>query len=150
MGDVAPLVVVRMISQPSLMRQFCQLISVAQNSFLSMTLRQTLPYVYAECDIRVLERIAQSLEEPLSTLFLSNADVVLPHVFLLPAPAKMEKALEFILQTLHPDARTVVPLDQIIKAHSVDLLTTLVTTLGAENDERREAVNKLSFGLTLS
>lgn len=117
---------------------------MSQVGFLSMTLRQTLPPVYADCNAKVLEKIAQSLEEAQSALFLANSEAVLAHVFLLPAPTRMQKALDFILQTLHPDARSAVPLVQIIRASVVDLLTTLVTALGVEDEERRTAVSAVA------
>lgn len=144
MEDVVPLVVTRMVSQADLIHQFCQLISMGQKAFLSSTIRQSVPHIYAKCDLRVLEKMAECLGQSMSTLFLHNVEAVLPHIFLLPSLAKTEGSIGFIVQTLYPDAGSTVPMDQIIKAHVVELLTTLVTTLGADDDDRRSAVRLLS------
>jgi serine/threonine-protein kinase ATR len=141
MSDVAPLVVSRLCTHPLLLRETCQLFTMGQAGFLSMTLAHTLPHVVANRDAKVLQRIAEHVQEAPASLLVNHMELVLPHIFLLQDSSETEAALKFIAQTISSDANgRKIHVDQIIKSCVVDLLTTLVISLGDDSEIRRTAV----------
>ncbi|EGO02217.1 hypothetical protein SERLA73DRAFT_104608 [Serpula lacrymans var. lacrymans S7.3] len=145
MPRIAPFLVSRMCTQPSLLAETCRFISVSPGDFISVTLSKTLPQIFASCDSRVLEEMSSQLGTSNSNLFLRNSREVLAHVFLLQGPGQPSKALNFILKILS-DAVVNLNIDSssidvqsLVGSCRLPLLTELVIVLGDENEENSAA-----------
>ncbi|KAI6024462.1 hypothetical protein EDC04DRAFT_2869391 [Pisolithus marmoratus] len=131
---VAPHVVLRKCTKPTLLAETCQFLSVRPRDFLSVTLPWTLPFVFANCDTKVLEEISTELEKTPASFFLSHSHDILSFVFRLQGPGETRKALAFIVNVVAPES-TMVDIKSIVGSCLVPLLAELVVVLGDENEE---------------
>ncbi|KAI6100243.1 hypothetical protein F5141DRAFT_1009738 [Pisolithus sp. B1] len=131
---VAPHVVLRKCTRPTLLAETCQFLSVRPRDFLSVTLPWTLPFVFANCDNKVLEEISTELEKTPASFFLSHSHDILSFVFRLQGPGETRKALTFIVNVVAPES-TMVDIKSIVGSCLVPLLAELVMVLGDENEE---------------
>jgi hypothetical protein len=142
---IAPFVVSKLCSNPTFAREISQLLSMGTTAFISVTLSNTLPHLFASCDRQVLVKVAQELDKPLYSLFITHSHEILAHVYLMSSSQQSDKSLSFILEILTPDAGdpSRLQLDSLIRSCMVELLTNLIITLGEENAERQETVSPL-------
>jgi serine/threonine-protein kinase ATR len=138
---IAPFLVSRICSQPSLLAESCRFLCVSPSDFLTANLPRTLPYLFGHCDRKVLETIARDLSKKVSMLFLNHSHEILAYVFQLSATGQTAKALAFILQILNDAADNVtIDAQSVVKSCVVPLLAELVIVMGDENAERAEVV----------
>lgn len=142
LDQIAPFLVYKMSAQPSLLTDSCRLLSIFPADFISTTLPRTLPGLFANCDIKVLEMISRDLQKKPSTLFLNFSHEILAHVFLLPTSVQTNKALHFILKVL-TDAVDNAPIDiqSVVKSCVVSLLGDLVIVMGHQDETESERVS---------
>jgi serine/threonine-protein kinase ATR len=146
MRQVAPFLIFRMCTKPSLLMESCRLMSISPTDFISVTLPRTLPQLFAGCELKVLEAIAKDLATKPSSLFLKHSHEVLAHVFLLQGPGQTNKALTFILKVLTDAAENAtIDIQNVVKSCVVPLLAELVIVMGDENAETAEMVSSLLF-----
>ncbi|KAF5387623.1 hypothetical protein D9615_000714 [Tricholomella constricta] len=150
---VAPFLVTRYCTQPGLLAETCRLMGMSTATFISMTRHQTYPQLFGNCDIKVLTRIAQDLEVPISGLYLPEAPQILAHVFKLPGPGQTKKALEFIEKIVSdqlPPNETI-SIQELVKSCQVQMLAELVVEMGYQHKAEAAviALNKAQEVLTL-
>ncbi|TFK43883.1 hypothetical protein BDQ12DRAFT_199518 [Crucibulum laeve] len=153
MDQIAPFLVCQMCIQPSLLSEACRLMSIAPGDFISITLPRTLPQVFAECKLPVLEAVSRELGANPPSLLLKHSPQVLAHVFLLPRANDTTKALNFIVKVLTDAARNADPsamkekridIQSLVKSCVVPLLAELVVAMGDEDlDVAERAVSAL-------
>jgi serine/threonine-protein kinase ATR len=141
---VAPLIVSRICSQPSLLAESCRFLCISPSEFLSVTLSRTLPHLFAWCEYKALETIARDLSKKISSLFLNYSHNILAFVFQLPGQGPTQKSLDFILQVLRDAADNVtIDVQSVVKSCVVPLLAELVIVMGDENEECAEMASTL-------
>jgi serine/threonine-protein kinase ATR len=142
MHEVAPLVVSRMCTHPSLLVETCNFLSKSSADFISVTLPRTLPQLFAHCQHKVLHEIAKSLDVKLSHLFLNHSHQILAHVFLLQGPTLTNRAITFIIKHLIEETGNKGTIDahSIIHSCIVPLLVELVIILGSDDSVQAENV----------
>ncbi|OCH94317.1 hypothetical protein OBBRIDRAFT_823598 [Obba rivulosa] len=139
MDQIAPFVVTRLNAQPTLLLEFCRFLSVSPLDFVSITLNQTLPQVFARCDSRILQAISHETEEKPSSLFLKHAPEILAYAFRLQAPGQTHKVLTFIVGVLQEAAGDGnIDVATVVGSCIVPLLAELVVALGNDNPEEVE------------
>src|SRR5882762_90899 len=141
LSQVSPHLVSSMCVQPSMLTEACHFLSILAPDFISATLHHTLPSLFANCDIKVLEQVATNISDKVSSLFLNRSHVILAHIFLLKGPGQTDKALSFILQLLRSAADTAsIDIQSVIKSCMVPLLANLVVGMGNEDSGKAEQV----------
>jgi serine/threonine-protein kinase ATR len=146
MAKVAPFIVSRLVTEPHMLRETCQLLTMGAAGFLSLTLLHTLPGLFAACNRPVVDKIAVTIGETPSALLLKQVHEVLAHAYLLPDPQRTTSALQFVVETLAIDAgNDQIQLDILIKSCAVNLLTPLVIATGDDRPERQAAVSMLEL-----
>jgi serine/threonine-protein kinase ATR len=142
LSQVSPLLVSGMCTQPSMLSEACHFLSVTMPVFITATLHFTLPPLFANCDSKVLEQVANHASQKVSYLFLNRSHDILAHIFLLKGPGQTNKALSFILQLLRNAADTAnIDIQSVIKSCMVPLLARLVVGMGDEVPEKAELVS---------
>jgi serine/threonine-protein kinase ATR len=132
-----------MCTQPSLLNETCRFLLVSPAAFLSATLPRTLPQLFANCELKILEKVARDLSKNLSALFLGHSHEILAHVFLLQGPAQTNKALGFIIKILTDAADGPIEIQAIVRSYVFPLIAELVVLMGDENPDQAEMVRKL-------
>jgi serine/threonine-protein kinase ATR len=142
MHEIAPFVVARMCTHPGLLKEICNFLSKEPADLISVTLPRTLPSLFANCELRVLQEIAKDLGTKLSYLFLNHPHQILAHVFLLHSSKQTERALSFIVKYLVQDTGQNGTIDthSIIHSCLVPLLVELVIVMGSEDKAQAEMV----------
>ncbi|EMD40504.1 hypothetical protein CERSUDRAFT_44292 [Gelatoporia subvermispora B] len=136
MDQIAPFVVTRLSTHPTLILEFCRFLSVSPLDFVSITLNRTLPQVFASCDSRILQAISHETEEKSSSLFLKHAPEILAHAFRLQAPGQTHKVLMFIIGVLQEAAGdSTIDVATVVGSCIVPLLAELVVSLGHDDPE---------------
>ncbi|KAL4076264.1 hypothetical protein J3A83DRAFT_4357344 [Scleroderma citrinum] len=135
---IAPYVVLRKCTKPTLLTETCQFLSVRLRDFLSVTLPWTLPFIFANCEQRVLDEISAELEKSSASFFLGHTHDILSFVFRLQGPGETRKALSFIMKVVSPESATV-DMKSIVGSCLVPLLSDLVVVLGDQNEEQAAA-----------
>ncbi|KAJ7581045.1 hypothetical protein C8J56DRAFT_793738 [Mycena floridula] len=152
LDKIAPFVVSRICTQPSLLMEYCRLVSIAPADFITLTLPRTLPSLFASRELKVLETVARELSIALPFLLLKHSHDILAHIFLLPDSAQTISCLAFVVQVL-TDARSDVSIDvhSVVKSCVVSLLAEIVVILGDENraiaDQAVPALKKVQQAL---
>lgn len=141
MDKVAPYLVARWHSQPTLLSEACRFISVPPVDYISSTLPRTLPHLFANCEQKALEKISNDLQSKLSNLFLQRSHEILAHIFLLENDHSTNKAIDFILRVLNQAAESAaIGIHSVIKSCVVPLLAILVNSLGDEDPAKVASV----------
>lgn len=144
--QVAPLIVHRLCSQPSLLQETCKLMSVVPKDFISINLSRTLPDVLVRCDVQGLDMLAKLLElERHSLIVGENMHLHLAPIFLLRSPAATSKSINFVLKILNEASSLTIDLRQVLPACTTALLTEIVVMMGDENPNVHALVCYLSF-----
>lgn len=143
LDKIAPLLVSRMCTQPELLQETCRLISVAPAEFVTINLRRTLPHLFGNCELKVLEMIARDLSKMPSTLFLDYSPNILAHIFRLET-SQTNKALAFVAKVLSDAAdRGSINIANVVKSSGLPLLAELVVGMGDEGTKADTAVAAL-------
>ncbi|KAG6812100.1 hypothetical protein H0H92_004400 [Tricholoma furcatifolium] len=129
---VAPYLVSRYYTQPDLLTESCRIMGMSTATFVAMTRQHTFPYLFANCDTKVLQGIARLLEVPVSTLYFQEAPQILAHVFQMQGPGQTNKAVEFIEKTMASDLSggIKVTIQDLLKSSQVQILAEIIIELG--------------------
>ncbi|KAI0751060.1 hypothetical protein C8Q80DRAFT_1099585 [Daedaleopsis nitida] len=144
---IAPILARRLITEPDGISEFCNFISMTPASFLKLTLRHTLPRLFADNDLKGLQAVSDTVQEKeaskLGFLVLENSAYILSHVFMLQGVGQTNRALQLILTLMQGDVHNpaAVTIPSIIRSCLVNLLTELVAELGDEDADVTEAAN---------
>jgi serine/threonine-protein kinase ATR len=143
LSQVATFVVPQKCTNPMLIFETCQFISVHPTDFISVTLPKTLPYLFANSDAKVIEEISEDLGETILSLFMEHSHQILANVYQQHGPAQTTESLTFIMNIISRGAEPK-PADftvqGMVQSCVVALLTDLVVVLGHENEERAALV----------
>lgn len=141
MDQVAPFLVSRICTHPSLLVESCRFLSVSPEDFISVTLNRTLPQLFASCETKVLDEISNETGKTLASLFINHSYAILAHVFCLQGPGQTHKVLLFILNILKEAAGDVaIDMTSVVRSCIVPLLAELVIVLGDDDLDRAETV----------
>lgn len=134
-----------MCTVPSMLAEACHFLSVTPSDFIAATLHHTLPPLFANCEIKVLEQVAKAASKKVSYLFLNQSHDILAYVFLLEGSTRTNQALTFILQLLRNAADTAsIDMQSVVKSCLVPLLAQLVVGMGNEDPSKAELVSLLT------
>ncbi|KDQ64194.1 hypothetical protein JAAARDRAFT_117891 [Jaapia argillacea MUCL 33604] len=144
MNHIAPFLITRMCTQPTLMSEACRLLSVTPTDFVTATLPRTLPHLFASGEMKVLEMVAKETNKKLSTLFLNYSHHILAYIFLLEGPGQTDKGLQFVVKALSDaaDNSRLISISSVVTSCILPLLSELVTVLGHEAQQRRTAATR--------
>ncbi|KIJ69878.1 hypothetical protein HYDPIDRAFT_79167 [Hydnomerulius pinastri MD-312] len=143
---IAPFIVSRKCTNPGLLAEACRFMEMYSTSFLSLTLPLTLPHLFADREVKVLDEISSELCKKSSSLFFHHASKVLAHVFRLQGPGQTNQALDFILKVLRAEATdgSIIEIRMIVKSCLLPLLAELVVVLGDHSvDQASSATSAL-------
>ncbi|RPD66901.1 hypothetical protein L226DRAFT_452477 [Lentinus tigrinus ALCF2SS1-7] len=152
LNRISPYLVRRFVSEHNGLVEFCRFISTDVESFLKLTLRYTLPILFADGDTKVLLALAQTLhhDSKLNVLVFEEPARILAHVFMLQGIGQTNKMLQFISHVMEaeiPDHQTF-DTWPLITSCMVHLMAELVGSLGDQDpdvaDAANEAIVKLS------
>ncbi|KAH9060944.1 hypothetical protein EDB87DRAFT_1723684 [Lactarius vividus] len=143
-GEIARYLITHWPHQPVLLLETCRLVSQEPAEFISGTLVHTLPFLFANCNNAVIERIAQIMGLFPSNLFLDFSKDILTQVFLLPEKTQTDNALEFILQVMPTPSGGSINAQTLVRSCTSELLGTFVFLLGSEDPKKvNEAMQAL-------
>ncbi|TCD67266.1 serine/threonine-protein kinase M1 [Steccherinum ochraceum] len=135
MSQIAPKLVSRISTQPTVLTEVCRFLSVSPSAFIGVTLNYTLRHVFADRDRRTLEIIRKELNSSLPDMFFNNAASILAYAFLLP-PGQTHSVLSFVVDVLREvSGDTTIDIPNVVGCCVIDLLAELVIVMG-EEDER--------------
>jgi serine/threonine-protein kinase ATR len=121
-----------MCTQPELLQETCRLISISPAEFVTINLRRTLPHLFGNCELKVLEMIARDLSKIPSTLFLEFSPDILAHIFRMET-SQTNKALAFVAKVLSDAAdHESINMATVVKSSGLPLLAELVVGMGDE------------------
>ncbi|KAF8659134.1 hypothetical protein AX16_001904, partial [Volvariella volvacea WC 439] len=127
---IAPYVIVRIQSHPTLLTDVCRILTMAPSDFISATLKYTLPPLIAQGELNVVNMLAVQIGVPRSELYLQNSSKILAYIFLQNGDTSTDRGLSNLLKYLdNPD----IPFPSIVKSSMSGLLGELVVTLGDED-----------------
>ncbi|KAG2369791.1 hypothetical protein BDR07DRAFT_1447599 [Suillus spraguei] len=142
LSQVAIFVVSRKCTNPVLILETCRFLSVYPPDFISVTLPNTLPYLFANSEAKVIEEISEDLGQTILTLFMKHSHQILAHVYQQHGPAQTTRSLTFIMNII----------SRVVQSCVVALLADLVVVLGHENEERAalavDALRKVQRSIT--
>ncbi|KAF5371168.1 hypothetical protein D9758_004152 [Tetrapyrgos nigripes] len=132
---IAPFLVSNLANFPILLYETCRLLGITRAVFVTMTMPQTLPPLFAECNEGVLKLIADMVSlSNISQVFLKHPSKILAHIFTLPQQHQVDKALDFINRTVQSDAQRKeiarLNLESLMKRYIVPVLAELIAELG--------------------
>lgn len=150
MAKIAPFLVTRMCSEPSILSEACRLMGITIPDFLRTTLSKTLPSLFANQEYGILEAIGKEVGHRPSTLFLNHCHEVLAHVFLLDSAKGTQSGLKSITKLLSSAAssggqRTSVDIQGVVKSCLIPLLAQLIASLGDRSQPEAQNVCILSL-----
>ena len=103
-------------------------------TFISLTGQKTYPQLFANADLKVLQRISNELEVSILGLFARDSAQILAHIFQLPNPGQTQKGLDFINQIAALEVKTDPPdVLKLVKMCLVSLLGELVAEMGYQH-----------------
>lgn len=147
---IAPILVRRLTTELTGLNEFCSFISMAPPGFLKLTLKYTLPRLFAENDAKVLQAVADTVQEKddskVGFLVLENSAYILAHVFMLQGVGQTNRSLQLILNLMREDVTNPdqLSLQSVVRSCLVTLLTELVAALGDEDPNTAEAVGTVN------
>ncbi|KAI0832693.1 hypothetical protein BC628DRAFT_1309839 [Trametes gibbosa] len=146
LSRIAPYLVRRLKTNPGGIEEFCHFLSVSPHDFVNLTLKYTLPPLFANGDLKELDTVAAEMGTNVARLVLDNTHPILAHAFMLQGVGQTNKTLQFILNVLKDAANQPESLNvaTIVISCNVALLTELVECLG---DEDPDVVDAASRGL---
>ncbi|KAL6309800.1 hypothetical protein BKA93DRAFT_723405 [Sparassis latifolia] len=138
MDSIAPFLVSRICTQRSMLVEACQFISVSYKDFVGLTLNRTLPQIFANCELRVVEEVAKETDMEPQKLLLAHCPEILAYAFRLQGPGQSQKALGFILGLLREAGGDAIDIGSVVRSYIVPLLAELVVVLGADNPDEAD------------
>ncbi|KAI0660728.1 hypothetical protein C8Q70DRAFT_912237 [Cubamyces menziesii] len=146
MNRIAPYLVNQLRTHPDGVQECCRFLSVSQYDFINLTLKYTLPQLFAESDLKGLDAVAREMNSSVALLFLDQAHYILAHAFMLQGPGQTNKTLQFILNLLKAAATDAssLQISTLVGSCIVLLLTEIVICLG---DEDPDVVDTAAKGL---
>ncbi|TBU47261.1 hypothetical protein BD309DRAFT_856414 [Dichomitus squalens] len=142
---IAPYLVRRMISEPDGIAEFCRLLSVTLEDFVNLTLKHSLPPLFADGQAKVLEAVAAIVRKHnIALLVLDGAHWILSHSFMLTGIGQTNRGLQFILGVLRENAQdpTAIDIASVARSCLINLLGEIVVCLGDENPDTVEAAHQ--------
>lgn len=144
LDQVAPFLVSKISSLPSLLLETCKLMSMTPGDFITVTAPRTLPQLFASCDAKAIEAVSREVGQKASALFLAHSHGILAYIFMLPKPAET-KAISFVLKVLADASQSEsIDLQMIVKVALVKILAELVVAMGDENEAKIPMVRHMS------
>jgi serine/threonine-protein kinase ATR len=141
---VAPYLVSRICTHPSLLAESCRFLAISPTDFITLTLSRTLPDLFANCNNKALNKVADEVSKKPPSLFMNYAHEILAEVFLQSSPGRTKNALSFILKVLRDAAdNVIIDIPNIITSCIVPLLAEIVSVMGAEDPERATKASEL-------
>ena len=137
MNRIAPYLVNQLRTHPDGVQECCRFLSVSQYDFINLTLKYTLPQLFAESDLKGLDAVAREMNSSVALLFLDQAHYILAHAFMLQGPGQTNKTLQFILNLLKAAATDAssLQISTLVGSCIVLLLTEIVICLGDEDPD---------------
>ncbi|KAF9450926.1 hypothetical protein P691DRAFT_724995 [Macrolepiota fuliginosa MF-IS2] len=133
LDQIAPFLIARISSIPSLLHETCKLMSIAPADFIMVNAPRTFPSLFAGCDAKAIDAVSREVGQKASTLFLNHSHVILAHLFMLPKPTET-KAIGLVLKILADASQSeAIDLQVIVKLCLVKILGELVVAMGDEN-----------------
>ncbi|KAI0322491.1 hypothetical protein OF83DRAFT_1093546 [Amylostereum chailletii] len=143
MDKIAPFLISRYVTQPSLLDECCRFLCMPPLEFISVNLPSTLPHLFATSEIRVLERISEKLDITISSLLINHEERILAHVLMLQGEGQTDEAVAFIENVLTSAAPSgKIEIQSFVRSCMVHLLATLVVPLGDEDPNVVEAATQ--------
>lgn len=135
MDQVAPFAVQRLLSQPEIITETCNLLDTTPGNFVETSFHRILPDLFANGEQRILDAILTLLperrERTPANLFLVHPHSILAHIFLLPTQAQTNKGLNFVTQVVRTAAKSsTIDIQSVLKTCLVPLLAELVVVMG--------------------
>ncbi|EIW76220.1 hypothetical protein CONPUDRAFT_158248 [Coniophora puteana RWD-64-598 SS2] len=134
LSRIAPYIVSRICMKPTMIIETSRFLMIRHQDFLNLTLPFTLPQLFASCDFRAIEQVADEVGIKQSKLFLDHSHIVLANVFQLQGPGQPAKSLNFIVNALMkdsaPNSKASIDVQSITQICIVPLLAELVIFLG--------------------
>lgn len=96
LSQVATFVVSRKCTNPMLILETCQFLSVHPTDFISVTLSKTLPFLFANSEAKVIEEISEDVGQTIFTLFMTHSHQIFAHVYQQQGPTQTTGSLTFI------------------------------------------------------
>lgn len=154
LDGIAPYLVSRLVTEPGCLAEFCSFLSRSQSDFINLTLKYSLPRLFAEENAKVLDIVSRTVRaetekrKNIGLLVLDQAHYILAYLFMLPGVSQTPKALRFVLKCLRESANDPdgVSIRAVVKSCLLFLLTEIVTYLG---DEDPEVVDRVSSSLII-
>ncbi|CDO73801.1 hypothetical protein BN946_scf185015.g130 [Trametes cinnabarina] len=146
MNRIAPYLVKRFKTHPDGVPEICRFLSVSQRDFINLTLKYTLPQLFADGDLKGLEAVGAEMGSSVAMLVLDYAQNILAHAYMLQGFGQTNKTIKFILDVLKAAASDGSSLQIITLINSciILLLAEIVICLG---DEDPDIVDAASQGL---
>ncbi|KZT29389.1 hypothetical protein NEOLEDRAFT_1056118 [Neolentinus lepideus HHB14362 ss-1] len=136
LGQIAPFLVSRILTEPTLLNESCRFMSISPTDFISTNLPRILPQLFATCNSKVLERIGRDLGKKPSNLFLNHSHDILAHIFL-EDDFKTKAALDFIVNVLRKAAESAtIDIQSVVKSCLIPLLADLIIVMGDEAEDK--------------
>jgi serine/threonine-protein kinase ATR len=136
MDRVAPFVVNRLCTEPTLWQEFCKLMVVSPKVFFTISQSITIPDLLVRCDAQGLDIVSKFLEHERHSLIVGeNMHLHLAPIFLLKSPSATTKSINFILGILNEASDQKIDLRHVLPGCTTALLTELVVMMGDENPE---------------
>ena len=141
---IGPYLVRRLISEPNGLSEFCEFVSMGVSNFIDVTLRHSLPRLFADCDYRLLEAVAaaSTRAKTVALLALDQAPYILSHAFMLQGVGETQRTLKFITRVIKNASQdSSVTTAGFVFTSLLPTLSDIVTHLGDENIDVIEAVS---------
>ncbi|KAH8096675.1 hypothetical protein BXZ70DRAFT_1032531, partial [Cristinia sonorae] len=134
MSQIAPKLVSRYTTQPTVLVEVCRFLAVQTSAFMNVTQSYTLPHLFADRDVRTLEAMGEELGTKPHSMFLTYAPVILAHAFLLP-PGQTNSVLTFIVGVLQEaSGSSTIDMPSVVRSCVMNLLAELVIVMGQEDE----------------
>ncbi|TDL29365.1 hypothetical protein BD410DRAFT_710460 [Rickenella mellea] len=150
--QIAPFIVAKLCRHPNLLLETCRFLSLPPGDFLQITLTHTLPKLFGDSKLDVLEKISNELGKKVSAMFLNASADILAHIYMLTTSSETDRAMKFILFVLTEAAKNAeIRLANVVKSCIVPLLVHLVLAMGDKDDLRAkraiDAIRKVEHSL---
>ncbi|KAI1796128.1 hypothetical protein LXA43DRAFT_880633 [Ganoderma leucocontextum] len=142
---IAPHLVGRLLSEPDCIAEFCRILSVTLEDFVNLTLKHSLPCLFADANKKVLEAVSTIVgKHNIALLVLDGAHYILSYSLMLMGLGQTNKGLTFILNVLRDNAHdpTAITIASVARSCLIHLLTEIVVYLGDPDPDKVEAAHE--------
>ena len=143
--QLAPFLVSRIVSQPTLLSETCRFLGVKPDGFIYPTLEYTLPQLFATYNDKAIKAVIDQGGRNIVSLFMEHAHHILAYAFRLQAPGQTHKVLNFTVGLLKDLSQSNLELDvsSLVASCRIQLFTELVIALGDEDPDLADYVRLL-------